>query len=163
MTLDRTIIAVLITCLAGACTEPSTPEAPPPGTDITGTVLVPLTNTPLRYDGFYRTSIGTTHYGLRFFPEGNVVLANGNDTTPDLSQLRSFLRNDTRNGLRPGLYNVPVIQNGDSLYFVTPTDRGNIDYRGIALGPDSLRFFKYSHINGQRAIGTYTFQKDPAS
>jgi hypothetical protein len=58
---------------------------------------------------------------------------------------------------------VPVIQQGDSLYYVTPTERGNIDYRGVAYGTDSVRFYKYSHINAQQAVLTYRFQADGGS
>lgn len=158
----RPLLLLLPIVLATGCT--SIPdEKGSEGSGITGTPLTALTNTPLRYDGFYRSSMGSTHYALRFFPEGNVVLANGNDTTPDLSEIRAYLVNTVRNGLRPGLYNVPVIQQGDSLYFVTPTERGNIDYRGVAYGADSVRFYKYSHINAQHAVLTYRFQADSGS
>lgn len=156
------LLLFLSMVLATGCT-PTPEKKGSEGTGITGTPLTPLTNTPLRYDGFYRSSMGNTHYALRFFPEGNVVLANGNDTTPDLSEIRAYLVNTVRNGLRPGLYNVPVIQQGDSLYFVTPTERGNIDYRGVAYGTDSVRFYKYSHINAQQAVLTYRFQADGGS
>ena len=125
--------------------------------------LTPLAGTKLRFDGFYHRTVGRNQYLMRFFPEGNVVVINGTDSTPQFAFLSSFLKQDAQNNTVPGLHNVPVSQQGDSLRFVTSTRRGDIDYYGKVLAPDSVHVYKYSHINGAKDTGTLTFRPDGGS
>lgn len=152
---------LLVIGLAG-CGGDQAVEQQPAG-DVYRRDLTPLTNTALRFDGCYHFAQGRNHYLLRFFPEGNVVLIAGTDSMPDQRNLRVYLRRDALNNTMDGLHNAPVIQQDDSLYFVTPTERGNIDYRGKILGADSVRFYKYSHITGSQLYNTYRFEPDAGS
>jgi hypothetical protein len=97
---------------------------------------------------------------LRFYPQGFVVMVNGIDSTEGCSELRKYI--DPRSGSKPnlGIHNVPVIHAGDSIFMVTPTGRGNIDYRGRIVTPDSLSIFKYSHIQGGKGLLGYVFDAD---
>ena len=55
----------------------------------------------------------------------------------------------------------PVIYARDSIFLVTKPERGNIDYRGNVTNDSTLRFERYSHINGDRRIKEYFFRADP--
>lgn len=125
--------------------------------------LTSLANTSLRFNGVYHNAQGRHHYFLRFFPEGNVVLINGPDTSSGQSLLRGLLKADTPNDPVQGIHNVPVEQRNDSLFFVTRPMRGEIDYSGVVIQGDSVRFLRYSHINGKRFLYTYAFEADPGS
>ncbi len=167
MMLRPFILPLFAVALIAGCDQA---EPPPAATTDTGkaatpagAALTPLTSTALRFDGAYRHTQGNMHNILRFFPEGNVVLITGTDTTTLQRRLRARLLQDTPTNGALGLHNVPVLQRNDSLLFVTRPMKGEIDYSGVVLGPDSIRFLKHSHINGKRAILTYLFEADPAS
>lgn len=113
----------------------------------------------IRFDGYYREEVGKVVYLIRFFPEGNVVLANA---THDIEeQLPPLLVNDAAGDPRTGYYNVPVSIRGDSLFFTTRATRGELSYRGRVLDASRVRFLRHSHINGARHLKEYIFYPDP--
>lgn len=157
--------------LPTACTSPdkdasATPPAPTGELPLDSIArmlhgpLVPLVGTGLRFDGVYHWGNEGRHQLLRFYPQGFVVMANGMDTTDGFRDLRKYI--DPRSGSKPnlGIHNVPVIHTGDSIFMVTPTGRGNIDYRGRVITPDSISIFKYSHIQGGKGVLGYVFDPD---
>lgn len=165
-------VSWLVVCLPGCGTAGSgtvevrtdTTAAVPIGDDSIYKMLhpgmVPLDGSGLRFDGTYRSSRGNVHYLMRFYRQGFAVILNGSDSTPGQEQLRSYIDPRMASVPRSGFHNVPVITQEDSLFIVTSTERGNIDYRGAIVTPDSLSFIKYSHINGARALVGYSFEAD---
>ncbi len=173
----RTIAAILLLACLSACNG-DTPEAIDERTaDTTATSQgtsapqatqeefhpnSPFKDLPLRYDGHYREQIDNLLYLIRFFPEGIAVLVNG--TSEVEAQLPPMLRRDALGDPNMGYYNVPVTVEGDSIFFITRPERGELSYRGMA--PDSSRvvFLRHSHITGVRNLKEYLFVPDgPAS
>ncbi|MBL7962327.1 MAG: hypothetical protein JNM31_00655 [Flavobacteriales bacterium] len=160
------ILALLLPALIllGCMNDESTPQQPAeptaPVVSERGPETGPLSDSGLRFDGVYISREGNIFYLLRFFPQGNVTVINGPDSTNG-----DFLRKMiAKQGLEPnpviGLYNVPVERCDDSLHFSTKAMRGLIEYDGRMHGPDSLHFLKYSHINGRKAMYAYGFSPD---
>jgi hypothetical protein len=118
----------------------------------------PVTGLPLRFDGHYRTESGDVIRLMRYFPEGRVVVING--TREMEADLPKFLIRETKGDPAMGLHNVPVIVKGDSLLFTVHPEKGDIDFRGKPSSGSSLRFERYSHINGHREQMEYFFQPD---
>lgn len=112
----------------------------------------------VRYDGFYREDVGGLVYMIRFFREGNVVLINGAALVAD--SLPPLLTRTAIGNPAMGWYNVPAQFVNDSIFLVTTPERGNIDYRGNMVNDSTLRFERYSHINGDRRIKEYFFKAD---
>lgn len=159
----KTILIVLIAALAlfvayGMWKKTGTgADRPPVGADGI-TVPSPFDGMGIRYDGHYRHEEGGLRYLLRFFPEGRVVTVNG---TKDVeASLPKFLTRDTQGNPSMGLYNVPVQVKGDSLFFVTRPMKGEISYRGKVTSDRTVRFIRYSHINGKTFDFTYAFRSD---
>lgn len=150
-------LATLVIAI-NACT-PSTPTTEPP------VIISTLSDAGVRFDGVYRYQPPGTklNYLMRFFPEGNVVLVNGPDTTPRASLLRLRLVQNAPQSPNEGLYNVSVVHRNDSLLWVTYGTKGSIDYAGVMLGADSVRFNKYSHVNGRSGTMTLLFEPDRGS
>lgn len=113
---------------------------------------------PVRFDGYYMERVDQLCYLVRFFPEGRAVLVNGTEDL--LPQLPSVLVRDAKGDPVIGHYNVPVTIKGDSMFFTTRPEKGTIDYSGIAVNADQVRFLRHSHINGARHIKVYDFQPD---
>ena len=120
---------------------------------------VPAHNAMSRTDGYYREDVSGLVYLIRFFPEGNAVLINGSAQIAD--SLPPLLTPNAVGNTEMGWYNVPVIYARDSICLVTKPERGNIDYRGNVTNDSTLRFERYSHINGDRRIKEYFFRADP--
>ncbi|MEZ4757066.1 MAG: hypothetical protein R2817_09580 [Flavobacteriales bacterium] len=121
----------------------------------------PFENLPIRYDGHYREQRSEAVYLMRFFPEGRIVMING---TADVdSTLADFLVRDTKGNPAIGLYNVMPRVVGDSLFFTTRPEKGEIDYAGAFEGNELVRFKRYSHITGARQLMEYEFRADEAS
>lgn len=115
----------------------------------------------LRYDGHYRCDRGDLRYLMRFWPEGRVVLVNG--TKQIESTLPAFLTRDTKGNPAMGLYNVMARVEGDSLYFVTRPEKGEISYRGRVESASRVHFHRYSHITGKHFDMDYLFVPDTAA
>lgn len=112
----------------------------------------------LRFDGYYREVRGEVRYLIRFFPTGRAVLVNG---TKDLeAELPKFLQPQTQGNPAMGLYNVPVEIRGDSMFFMTRPEKGEISYRGKVMNASTVRFHRYSHINGGSQDMEYIFYPD---
>lgn len=123
-----------------------------------GAVQGPLVGTGLRFDGYYRYTVGNLIYLIRFFPEGRVVTVNG---TKDVEKdLPAYLVRETRGNPGLGLHNVPVSLVGDSLLFTTHPEKGEIDYRGTVVSGSMVRFMRHSHITGTRQMMDYVFWQD---
>ena len=153
----RTIAVIVAALMLGSCAVDRTEQ------DV---VLEPvkklsawLPNTSVRTDGYYREDVGGLVYMIRFFPEGNAVLINGSAQVAD--SLPPLLTPNAIGNSAMGWYNVPVTYEQDSLFLVTRPERGNIDYRGNVTNDSTLRFERYSHINGDRRIKEYIFRAEP--
>ncbi len=139
-----------------------------PNTNTNGHVQQAADNGPfsglgIRYDGYYRDSRGEVLYLVRFFPEGRAVLVNG---TKDLEKtLPDFLERDISSNPANGLYNIKVDVRGDSMFFMTRPEKGEISYRGKVMSGSVVRFNRYSHITGAEQNMEYIFYPDsrPAS
>ena len=110
------------------------------------TTVGPFEGLPLRFNGYYRNQIGDLLYLIRFFPEGRVVLVNGNKQGE--ADLPKFLIRETQGNPSIGLYNVMPEVRGDSIYFVTRPEKGEISYRGKVMNGSLVRFHRHSHITG---------------
>jgi hypothetical protein len=121
----------------------------------------PFEGLPIRYDGYYREQRNEAVYLMRFFPEGRIVMING---TADVdSILPGFLVRGTKGDPAMGLYNVMPRVVGDSIFFTTRPEKGEIDYAGAMVNNELARFKRYSHINGDRQLKEYRFQPDVPS
>jgi hypothetical protein len=121
----------------------------------------PFEGLPIRYDGHYREQRSEALYLMRFFPEGRIVMING---TADVdSILHKFLVPETKGDPALGLYNVMPRVVGDSIFFTTRPEKGEIDYAGAFEGNELVRFKRYSHITGVRQLMEYEFRADGAS
>lgn len=118
----------------------------------------PFTGTGLRMDGYYMATNGGVSYLVRFFPQGNAVLINGMGGS--VGDLPAKLVADAQPDPIIGYYNVPVDVVGDSMFFTTTPRRGEIDYRGAAVHPDTLRFHRHSRITGRKEVMDYRFVPD---
>lgn len=161
--INKHILFLLSILLLAACgnkadkgehppSSPATPAKPAGFQPATGD---PLTGTKLRFDGYYKHTMGNINYLMRFFEDGHVVLVNGPEE--DGSELHKFLVKDTQGNPGIGLHNVPVNLRNDSLFFVTKPGSGEIFYSGVVLMPEAVRFMKYSNITGKRAVQDYGF------
>lgn len=121
----------------------------------------PFDGLPMRYDGHYREQRNEAVYLMRFFPEGRIVMING---TADVdSTLAGFLVRETQGNPAIGLYNVMPRVVGDSIFFTTRPEKGEIDYAGAFEGKELVRFKRYSHITGARQLMEYEFRPDEPS
>lgn len=114
----------------------------------------------LRFDGYYMEQRGKLVYLLRFFPEGRAVLVNGTDDL--LGQLPALLVRDAKGDPTMGYYNVPVLLRNDSMFFTTTPEKGTIDYRGMVVDTERVRFLRHSNINGTEQVKEYLFTQDPS-
>lgn len=136
-----------------------TPSTPPPQEN----AVVPtgmLAGSGLRFDGYYMEQRGKLLYLVRFFPEGKAVLVNGTDDL--LGELPALLVRDAKGDPTMGYYNVPVQLRNDSLFFTTTPEKGTIDYSGIVVDKERVRFLRKSNINGSEQLKEYLFAQDPS-
>lgn len=146
-------ILVLVLCACGPGPDQVSVDTPerPVGSDA-------FLGTRIRYDGYYMAGNKGVFYLVRFFPQGNAVLINGmGDAVGDLPLK---LVRDAQPDPLVGHYNVPVQVVKDSLFFTTTPRRGEIDYSGRCVHPDTLRLYRHSHITGRKEILDYVFQAD---
>jgi hypothetical protein len=149
------LVALLVARFKGGTavaptTDGAAPNAPSPFDEL-----------PIRYDGHYREQRNEAVYLMRFFPEGRIVMING---TADVdSTLADFLVRDTKGNPAIGLYNVMPRVVGDSIFFTTRPEKGEIDYAGAFVGKELVRFKRHSHITGARQLMEYEFRADEAS
>lgn len=157
MTMRALFAAVLFISL-GACTEPGNDTAQGTGS-VPAPIIGPFQDLALRFDGYYRYDVGQVIYLIRFFPEGRAVLING---TKDVeADLPKFLVRETQGNPGMGLYNVMPEVRGDSLFFTTHPEKGEIDYSGNVVDGSLIRFLRWSHITGSRQVMEYIFYPDP--
>ena len=121
----------------------------------------PFRSLGIRYDGHYKEQVQDVVYLIRFFPNGNVVLINGMQDVAH--ELPAYLRADALGDPVMGWYNVPVTVTGDSIFFKTHPEKGEISYRGNVPSTSIVRLLRHSHINGTRSIKEYIFQPDTTS
>lgn len=153
------LIAALALYVAYAKWKNSGSVADNPSTNDTGlNGPSPFEGMGIRYDGHYRHETGGLRYLLRFYPEGRVVTVNG--TKEVEATLPKFLTRDTQGNPSMGLYNVPVEVRNDSLFFITRPMKGEISYGGKVTSDRTVRFIRYSHINGKTFDFVYTFRSD---
>lgn len=132
-----------------------------PATNSKEVLADPLSKLGIRFDGHYKEQVQDVVYLIRFFPNGNAVLING---TQDVAhELPAYLRSDAMGDPVMGWYNVPVTVEGDSIFFKTKPEKGEISYRGNVPGTSMVRLLRHSHINGTRSIKEYIFQPDTVS
>lgn len=118
----------------------------------------PFKDLGVHYDGHYICERGNLRYLIRFFPEGRVVTVNG--TREVEADLPKFLTRDTQGNPAMGLYNVNADVRGDSIFFVTRPEKGEISYRGKVTSDSTVQFFRHSHITGKDFDFTYVFRSD---
>ncbi len=163
----------LLLLLLGACIascQPSTETETPqdlvplvikdPGVEVDSNaiVLVPLTNTGVRFDGVYHYAKGNLRYYMRFFERGNAAFVGG--TEKYTGQLAEMLTIDVRSGWNQ-IHNCPVRQANDSLFIRSMGIKGAINYLGeVRAQGDSVRFLKASEITGSRELASYVFLPD---
>lgn len=155
------IIAVLALAVAYSTLRHPGPEAPAPPEEQAPNPLAeqgPFDGLGLRFDGHYLCERGNLRYLLRFFPEGRVVTVNGTKEVED--DLPKFLTRETQGNPTMGLYNVRADVRGDSIFFVTRPEKGEISYRGRVSSDSTVTFFRHSHITGKDFDFTYTFRSD---
>ena len=157
------LIAVLAIVLIGRqLVGPSGPATHQPAhSGPEQTVIGPLADLGLRFDGYYRSQIGELLYLIRFFPEGRVVSVNGMSQVEN--DLPKYLVRETQGNPGLGLHNVRVTVLGDSLVFITRPEKGEIEYRGAVVSSSMVRFMRHSHINGNRQLMEYIFYPDSAA
>ncbi len=127
----------------------------------TGIPTTPLSELGIRFDGHYKEQVQDVVYLIRFFPNGHAVLINGMQDVAN--ELPAYLRQDAIGDPVMGWYNVPVTVQGDSIFFRTYPEKGEISYRGVVPSTSMVRLLRHSHINGTRSIKEYIFQPDAAS
>lgn len=137
---------------SGTLEQPARPAAP---------ALTPLPEGALRVDGVYRARLGGVGYVMRFFPEGYVM--NTAAMAKEADGLKTLLVPSTPVDGNSAVHRSAVRIEGDSVLFTTRSQKGEIDYQGLRLGTDSIRFRKYSHINGRDVTVTYFFEPDGLS
>ncbi|MCB0795097.1 MAG: hypothetical protein KDB88_10200 [Flavobacteriales bacterium] len=109
----------------------------------------------VRTDGIYHSSFGKVQYYMRFYPDGNVILAGGMaDSKPTVPELIDAARMKPV----PNVHSVFCRIEGDSILFVTQALKGQIDYHGHRDSPEQLSFKKVSHINGRQMELVYAFE-----
>jgi hypothetical protein len=118
----------------------------------------PFKGMPIRYNGYYKNQRNEAIYLIRFFPEGRVVLING--TTEVEKDLPAFLIRETKGNPAIGLHNVMTRVEGDSIFFTTRPEKGEIDYSGKVMDGSMVHFKRYSHITGARQLMEYIFHPD---
>ena len=168
MRIHRLLPLLLSASLLAACNgddpapegtaEGSTEQQAPPAPAVT---LTPLPEATVRVDGVYRARLGGVGYMMRFFPEGYVMHTAG--MAKDADGLKVLLVPSTPTGGNSAVHRSAVRLAGDSVLFTTHGMKGEIDYQGLRLGTDSIRFRKYSHINGRDVTVTYFFEPDALS
>ncbi|MBV6406224.1 MAG: hypothetical protein IT228_05525 [Flavobacteriales bacterium] len=162
-------LALLAAVLLFACTSGNDAGDPPPAPAAPGTVTqgpadpgaTPLPEGIVRTDGVYNATMGGVAYVMRFFPDGHVMNTAG--MVSDRAGLKPLLVPSTPTDGRSSVHRSPVLIKGDSVLFVTQGMKGEIAYFGLRLGTDSIRFRKYSHINGREATLTYFFEADSSA
>ncbi len=155
-----TFIALALVALLVARMRGDRP-VPPGTTPVVEAAPSPFEGLPIRYDGHYREQRNEAVYLMRFFPEGRIVLVNG---TADVdSTLPGFLVRETKGNPAIGLYNVMPRVVGDSIFFTTRPEKGEIDYAGALVNSELVRFKRYSHITGARQLMEYEFRPDTPS
>lgn len=158
------LVPILSATLLAACGDDGPgPEEQAPGTMEQPTqpatpALTPLPEGALHVDGVYRAKLGGVGYVMRFFPEGYVMNTAG--MAKDADGLKNLLVPSTPVDGNSAVHRSAVRINGDSVLFTTHSMKGEIDYHGLRLGTDSIRFRKYSHINGRDVTVTYFFEPD---
>lgn len=162
----KTLLLVIVAALAVyvAYGTLKRPAAPPPSAKEPGLVFEgpgPFDGLGLRFDGYYRFDRGSLRYLMRFFPEGRVVLVTGAKDVE--STLPGFLTRDTQGNPSIGLHNVMADVRGDSIFFVTRPVRGEISYRGKAIGDSLVLFHRHSHITGEDLDMRLRFHPDDAA
>lgn len=170
MPINRPIPLLLSLSLLVACTgDDTTTTEPTTGTETQQAVppaapaeaLAPLPEGSLRVDGVYRARLGGVGYVMRFYPEGFVMNTAG--MAKEADGLKDLLVPSTPTGGNSAVHRSAVRVQGDSVLFTTRGMKGEIDYQGLRLGTDSIRFRKYSHINGRDVTLTYFFEPDGSS
>jgi hypothetical protein len=109
-----------------------------------------ISSTLLRFDGFYRTiERNDVLNWLRFFKDGTVINVSTKSGTPD--QIAKWFNKSYEDN---GTYKIK----GSIIEFSCVSKNGQVDYRG-AIKKNSLKLQWYSHINGHKGTGTYSFIK----
>ena len=157
----RTFLFTLAILSLASCSTPTATKenAEQPAPPVPAPIIGPFQDLPLRYDGYYRNDVGQVIYLIRFFPEGRVVLING--TKEVEAELPKFLVRETHDNPGMGLYNVMVDVRGDSLFFMTRPEKGEISYSGSVVDGSLVRFLRHSHITGSKQVMEYIFYPDP--
>ena len=160
--MKRTLLLPFFIALMVACTTDPVTQQEPNGQSVQEVQPVgtsPFEGLAMRYDGYYRDSRGRVLYLIRFYPEGRAVLVNG---TKEIEEdLPKFLTRETQGNPSMGLYNVMVDVRGDSLYFMTHPEKGEISYKGTVVNASLVRLHRHSHITGKDQIMEYVFHPDP--
>lgn len=155
------VIALLLCALAYRTItrpEPARPAGSENGAQPPVEEEGPFKGLGLRYDGHYICERGNLRYLLRFFPGGRVVTVNG--TKEVETTLPKFLTRDTQGNPAMGLYNVIADVRGDSIFFITRPEKGEISYRGKLMNDSTVHFFRHSHITGKDFDFDYRFRSD---
>lgn len=152
----KPLLFILSLLAFASCSSPTQEDGQQ--ADVPAPIMGPFRGLPLRFDGYYRTDQGDVIRLIRFFERGNAVLING---TSDMEkELPAFLVANTKGNPSMGLHNVPVNVVGDSLHFTVHPEKGELDFHGKAMSGSLVRFYRYSHINGNRTMLEYIFYPD---
>lgn len=154
----KPVLIVIIALLALALVVRGLMDKAPQGTAPVVVAPEPFKGLPIRFNGYYRDQRNEAIYLIRFFPEGRAVLING--TTEVEKDLPAFLIRETKGNPAIGLHNVMTRVEGDSIFFTTHPEKGEIDYSGKAMDGSMVRFKRYSHITGARQVMEYIFHPD---
>lgn len=143
------LVVLLFACKPNVASEERAPAPQDNG---------PFKGMGVRYDGYYQESRAEVLYLIRFFPDGRAVLVNG---TKDIEKdLPKFLQRTISSNPANGLYNVKIDVRGDSMFFMTRPEKGEISYKGKVMSTSMVRFNRYSHINGAVQDMEYFFHPD---
>lgn len=154
----KPFLIVVIALLAMALIVRGLMQQEPVGTAPVVVTPEPFKGMPIQFNGYYRDQRNEAIYLIRFFPEGRVVLING--TTEVEKDLPAFLIRETKGNPAIGLHNVMTQVKGDSIFFTTRPEKGEIDYSGKVMSGSLVRFNRYSHITGARQVMEYIFHPD---
>jgi len=160
--MKRTLLLPFFVALMVSCTTDPLPQQEANGQSVQEVQPAgpsPFEGLAMRYDGYYRDSRGRVLYLIRFFPEGRAVLING--TKEIENDLPKFLTRETQGNPTMGLYNEMVEVRGDSLFFMTHPEKGEISYKGTVENASLVRLLRHSHITGKEQIMEYVFHPDP--
>ncbi len=161
----KKILLLCIPIILAACGNEGNGEKVEDRSEDTATTIgvptTPLSELGIRFDGHYKEQVQDVVYLIRFFPNGHAVLINGMQDVAN--ELPAYLRQDAIGDPVMGWYNVPVTVQGDSIFFRTHPEKGEISYRGVVPSTSMVRLLRHSHINGTRSTKEYIFQPDAAS